>query len=142
MEKYKQIVLCSARVILAGVFAYAAVSKILRPDEFYIAVMNYQILPKYLAYAVAYFLPALELVCAVALLSKAVCKASAYIICLMLSAFIAAVLLSWLRGLNISCGCFGGEDSTGGYLGIIVRDIVLLGLCVIIFLINPNRNLI
>lgn len=141
MEKYKQIVLCSARVILAGVFAYAAVSKILRPDEFYIAVMNYQILPKYLAYAVAYFLPALELVCAVAFLSKAVCKASAYIICLMLSAFIAAVLLSWVRGLNISCGCFGGEDSAGGYLGIIVRDIVLLGLCGIIFLINPNRNL-
>ena len=68
MEKYKQIVFWAARIILAGVFVNASVSKIARPDEFYTAIMNYQILPQYLAYVLSYFLPVLELVCSIALL--------------------------------------------------------------------------
>ena len=140
MEKYKQIASWSARIILAGVFAYASVSKIVRPDEFYTAVMNYQILPQYLAYAISYFLPILELVCAVALLWNVFCKAAISLLYIMLVVFIIAIISAWLRGLNISCGCFGGESAVGEYLEVILRDVFLIGLCSIIFLLSAKKN--
>ena len=43
MEKVKTLIDLSLRVVLSAVFIYAAVSKILRPDEFYTDIRNYQI---------------------------------------------------------------------------------------------------
>lgn len=138
MGKFGQIASWAARIILAGVFAYASFAKIMRPDQFHNAMANYQILPQGVVFVAAYFLPFLELVCAVALLSKGFFKASASIICIMLLIFIAAIASAWLRGLDIACGCFGGENANGGYPEIIARDILLLALCAVIFL--PNRG--
>ena len=140
MEKYKQIVFWAARIILAGVFVNASVSKIARPDEFYTAIMNYQILPQYLAYVLSYFLPVLELVCSIALLWNVFCKAAISLIYAMLIVFIIGIISAWLRGLNISCGCFGSENAVGEYLKVMLRDVFLIGLCSIIFLLSEKKD--
>ena len=70
MEKVKTLIDLSLRVVLSAVFIYAAVSKILRPDEFYTDIRNYQIVSGYIAYASAYFLPAFEIVAAQNAFSK------------------------------------------------------------------------
>ena len=140
MGKVRYISFLLARIILAGVFVYASIHKIVYPDEFYVVIMNYQILPQYCAYVLAYMLPMLEMSAGFALLSKKFLSPSLFMISVMLLAFIAAIISAWLRGLDISCGCFG-EGSSGEYFEVIVRDIFLLLLCMIIFLLNPRRKL-
>ena len=140
MGKVKRISFLLARVILAGVFIYASIHKIVYPDKFYGAIMNYQILPQYGAYALAYLLPALEIFVGLVLLSGKFLYPSLLMISVMLLVFIAAIISAWLRGLDISCGCFG-EGSSGEYFEVIVRDIFLLLLCMILFLLNPRRKL-
>ena len=136
MGKVKHISFLLARILLAGIFVYASIHKIVYPD----AIMNYQILPQYGAYALAYLLPALEMSVGLALLSRKFLSPSLLMISGMLLIFIAAIVSAWLRGLDISCGCFG-EGNSGEYFEVIVRDIFLLLLCMIIFLLNPRRKL-
>ena len=99
--------------------------------------MNYQILPQYGAYALAYLLPVLEMFAGLALLSRKFLPTSLLMISGMLLIFIVAIISAWLRGLDISCGCFG-EGNSGEYFEVIVRDILL---CMIIFLLNPRKEL-
>ena len=140
MGKVKHISFLLARILLAGIFVYASIHKIVHPDEFYVVIMNYQILPQYGAYALAYLLPALEMSVGLALLSRKFLYPSLVIVSGMLLTFIGAIASAWLRGLDISCGCFG-EGNSGEYFEVIVRDIFLLLLCMIIFLLNPRRKL-
>ena len=140
MGKVKHISFLLARILLAGIFVYASIHKIVHPDEFYVVIMNYQILPQYGAYALAYLLPALEMSVGLALLSRKFLYPSLVIVSGMLLTFIGAIASAWLRGRDISCGCFG-EGNSGEYFEVIVRDIFLLLLCMIIFLLNPRRKL-
>ena len=140
MENFKKIAFWTALIILALVFIYASFYKIAYPNEFYTAAANYQILPQYGAYAIAYFLPALELFAGLALLNKKFLIPSLTIICAMLVVFIVAILSAWIRGLDISCGCFGG-GAKGEYIDVLIRDILLLVCCGIIFLLNLNNKL-
>ncbi len=140
MGKVKHISFLLARILLAGIFVYASIHKIVHPDEFYVVIMNYQILPQYGAYALAYLLPVLEMSVGLALLSRKFLYPSLVIVSGMLLIFISAIASAWLRGLDISCGCFG-EGNSGEYFEVIVRDIFLLLLCMIIFLLNPRRKL-
>ena len=140
MGKVKHISFLLARILMAGIFVYASIHKIVYPDEFYGAIMNYQILPQYCAYALAYMLPMLEMSVGLALLSRKFLYPSLVIVSGMLLIFIAAIASVWLRGLDISCGCFG-EGNSGEYFEVIVRDIFLLLLCMIIFLLNPRKEL-
>jgi len=39
--------------------------------------------------------------------------------------FIAALIAAWIRGLDITCGCFGGADK-GRYAWWLTRDVALL----------------
>lgn len=140
MENAKTIIFWTARIILALVFIYASFHKIAYPNEFYTTVINYQILPQFGAYAIAYFLPALELLAGLALLNKRFLIPSLTIISAMLVIFIIAILSAWIRGLDISCGCFGG-GAKGEYIDVLIRDILLLVCCGIIFLLNLNNKL-
>lgn len=140
MENFKIMIFWLARLILASVFIYASLNKIAYPNEFYMAVRNYQILPEYGAYVVAYFLPVLELLAGLALLNKKFLIPSLTIISAMLVIFMIAILSAWIRGLDISCGCFGG-GAKGEYIDVLIRDILLLVCCGIIFLLNLNNKL-
>lgn len=139
MEKFKTIISWILRISLSVVFAYAAVYKIAYPNEFFTNVSNYQILPKFLAYLAAYFLPALEIVVALALLSDKVLKESLLIIFSMLIVFMLAIASAWFRGLDISCGCFK-ESEIGNYAEVIIRDLILIAMCIIIYLLKIDKK--
>jgi len=42
--------------------------------------------------------------------------------------FLGAISLSWWRGIDIRCGCFGHADATSNYHDLILRDLLLLAL--------------
>ena len=43
-----------------------------------------------------------------------------------LAVFLWAIIYSLQRGLDINCGCFGGDAATSDYHELIRRDVVLL----------------
>lgn len=100
------------RVILAALFAVAAIPKLLDPAAFVTAVGHYRLLPPAATYATGLLLPWLELLVALALLIPNRLRSGAWLLaCTLCLAFALAHTSAWLRGLDITCGCFGGEST-------------------------------
>lgn len=95
------------RLIIAGVFAYAAVPKLIDPATFAADIENYRLLPENLLGHVALFVPALELVVAAALLWPRYQRGASLIATGLLLVFSAAMAQARMRGIDLSCGCFG-----------------------------------
>ncbi len=122
-----------ARLLLGMVFLYAAAGKIVDPADFAQAIANYQILPSAWINLTALFLPWLELVCGLGLVTG-VCKyASTLLVTLMLVAFTAALAYAAYRGLDIHCGCFSTDGGATPRLWLdLARDLILLSLAAMV----------
>ena len=102
------------RVIMAGTFFYAAWGKILDPAAFAVDVANYRMVGDPWVRIVAVFLPWLEFWCALTLLAVPPFRRSAWWwFLLMLAGFTIAKIHAIREGLDISCGCFGGDTTLG-----------------------------
>ena len=97
-----------ARLLLAAVWAWAALAKISDPDAAVRAVRAYQLLPEALVRPVAWGLPFAELVLAVLLAVGLATRLAAAGSAVLLGLFMVAIAAAWARGLQIHCGCFGG----------------------------------
>ncbi len=99
---------------LAAVFAYAGGTKVADPAAFAAAIGNYRMLPEAAVNLLAVCLPWIELGAALALLVPAWRRAGALLTAGMSAVFATAILSAWVRGLDISCGCFGtGSHGVG-----------------------------
>jgi len=102
------------RLLLAGLFLYAAWPKLLDPADFAKSITNYKVsLPgigQNYAYLAAMFLPALEAVAAVCLFVPKLRRGAALTVMLLMAFFTVMILQAVLRGLNIDCGCFGNSE--------------------------------
>jgi uncharacterized membrane protein YphA (DoxX/SURF4 family) len=116
------------RVLLAAVFALAAVTKIGDPAAMVRAVRAYQLVPEPAVRPLAYALPYVELALAVLLLLGLGVRYVAAVTGLLLVVFLVGVASAWARGLRIDCGCFGGGGVTDDpqYTLEILRDTGLL----------------
>lgn len=95
------------RGLLGALLLWAAVSKLANPIEFLGSIYAYQLpLPKLLLQTAAVALPWLELLLGFLLLIGRWTGSCLMIALLLFVVFIAATGQAWLRGLNISCGCF------------------------------------
>lgn len=96
-----------ARVLIAAVFAWAALPKLSDPASFAADIENYRVLPDAFASYVALFVPAFELVVALALLWPRYARGAALVATGMLLVFATAMAQARMRGIDLSCGCFG-----------------------------------
>ncbi len=135
--KFKNILLNLIRIGLGIIFIYAAVPKILRPDEFADAINNYRILPVFLVNLMAICLPYVELLIGVFLIFGFRLKAVSFGSLVLMMIFIIAILSAWIRGINVNCGCFGKGEEIISYKEII-RDIIFLLMALITFLKTPK----
>jgi uncharacterized membrane protein YphA (DoxX/SURF4 family) len=95
------------RWLLAVVLVWAAISKIANLREFYVAILAYQMpLGDPLARWVAMVLPWLELLCGLLLAAGPARRAALVWTALMFGVFVLVTGQAWVRGLDISCGCF------------------------------------
>jgi hypothetical protein len=78
---------------------------------------------------VAVLLPWLEVLLAAGLLSGCYVRDSSLLSALLFMTFAAALAISLVRGLDISCGCFGGSAGNINWL-YLVRDVSLLGMSI------------
>jgi uncharacterized membrane protein YphA (DoxX/SURF4 family) len=124
----RDLVALGIRLVVAVIFIYASVDKILHPAAFAKVVYNYRILPGGLINATAIVLPWLELFLGLLLLigiwqPGAVLTANALLV-----AFFAALVFNALRGLDVECGCFSSTpgQSPGPMAWYLVRDSLFL----------------
>ena len=98
----------AARIGLAAVWLVSGGLKALDPDQTYVAVRAYDVLPGPAVALVAGVLPWLEIALGALLLAGLGVRAVAALSAALLLVFVAGVVQAWARGLSIDCGCFGG----------------------------------
>lgn len=120
-----------ALAILAGaVFIYAGALKLRDPVAFASDVTNYQIIPWAAAVRLAFYLPWLELVCGLALVFNRLVQGALLLTGGLMVIFIGASISARVRGIDISCGCFGSASDKLGFTWHLVLDFLLLGVLV------------
>lgn len=130
-----------ARWYLGWLFVAASIHKIAVPQAFAVDVATYDILPLSLVNAGAITLPWVELFAGVLLLAGLRIRAAALLVAGMMLVFLAALVVALARGLDMSCGCFasqGAESDPISWLTV-VRDLVWLGLALLVFFCDRGR---
>ena len=127
------VVALTARWSLAAVFIAAGYFKALNPAAFLMDVRSFQLLDDPWAAWLAMSLPWLEILCGLALFSGILLDGALLTITGMLSAFLAAILYSWHRGIDLQCGCFGENPDVSNYRELIIRDVLLLTTAIALF---------
>lgn len=115
------------RLGLGAVFVGAGVLKLRDPTAFATDIANYQILPA-LAPFLAAVLPVTEILAGIALVVAWRApwrRAAALAVGLMMLVFTGAAASVLARGIDVACGCFGGEGGTIDALTI-ARDVALV----------------
>lgn len=112
---------------VALLLGYAGAVKVADPDAFALAVGNYHLLPRVALTPLGYFLPALEVVAALALLAPPLRQAGWLLSAALFSCFALAVGSALARGIDVSCGCFGQAMSVSWLH--LVGNLALIGLC-------------
>ena len=131
------------RIALGAIFIWASWDKIADPAGFVSIIDNYRILPQGWSTPLALLLPWLEMLCGVLLITGFWLHGSLVLVNLMLLVFLVALLSSYLRGIDIACGCFSNALTIdGSMLFYILRDVVFLaiGLWVMYFKLKMERR--
>ena len=130
-----------ARLVLAGVFAYASLTKIGDPQATVRAVRAYELLPNSVEVPLGYALPAFELALAVLLLLGVALRFAGVVAAVIMLAFVGGISSAWARGLQIDCGCFGGGGPTDDpqYGLELFRDGAFLLLAVLVAVLPVSR---
>jgi len=121
----------SLRIILGVIFIYASADKIINPHQFAYAISNYKLLPGDLINFFVLFLPWVEAVVGIFLIFGLSEWVSITIFNGLMIIFMAAIAISLVRGLNISCGCFTSDPNAEKMTWLtLLRDssIIILGL--------------
>jgi uncharacterized membrane protein YphA (DoxX/SURF4 family) len=120
-----------ARWTLAAVFLTAAMSKLPDQRRFTFVVLAYRVLPRHLAQLYATALPWTEAVVGMMLLLGVGTRIGAALSGVLLLSFTTAMALNVARGrTNMDCGCLGVRHRQKIGSKVLVRNIVLLLLCV------------
>ncbi len=117
------------RLVVGGVFVYASWDKLLHPAAFATAVDHYHLVPYSLLHPMAYGLPLLELITGTALILGLCRRGAALLAGALTVVFMIAIASALYRGLDITCGCFHTDGGHAVGVSLLVRDLVLLILC-------------
>lgn len=121
----------AARLLLAGVFILAGVSKLADPVAFATVIEGYGLVPPGLLLPLAVGLPALEVVAGAGLVLDV--RGSLAVLTALTLLFMAVLWHGMRMGLDIDCGCYAPGDPEGeAYHGLgeaLLRDALLLAVC-------------
>ncbi len=113
-------------VLVGAVFVYAGIVKVADPLRFASDINNYQIIPWSIGVRLAFYLPWLEILCGLALITRRLYSGALSILLGLMLIFIGATIVAKARGIDITCGCFGAASNNLGFVGHLVLDLALL----------------
>jgi putative oxidoreductase len=116
--------------IVAGIFIYAGALKALDPVQFASDIDNYKILPWPVCVALAFYLPWLEILCGLGLVFRFFYRGALSILTALIMVFILATIAAKVRGLDITCGCFGHASKNWSFTAHLALDLILLAVVI------------
>ena len=126
------------RTVVGGIFLVSGLAKIADPVRFLLTLREFQLLPGTLESFLAVYLPWLEFLLGLCVVLGVLHRTASLMIAGLNGFFIIAIGSVMARGIVVDCGCFGLladvlhlPDLADGKA--IVRNLVLMGLCVQIF---------
>jgi len=120
-------------LIVGGIFVYAGVVKVLDPVQFANDIDNYKTLPWFVSVRLAVYLPWLEIFCGLALIFRFLYRGGLLILNALILVFIGATIAAKMRGLDITCGCFGHASKNWNFSTHLVLDLLILLAAVVLF---------
>ncbi len=124
------------RLILAGVWLWAGIIKLMQPSGARDAIIAYRVFPPQWADFLGWALPAVEVGFGALLLVGLFTRWTALASALLFMGFIVGISSVWIRGYSIDCGCFGGggdvdaAGKTWRYASELLRDFLFTGMSV------------
>ncbi|MEY3000712.1 MAG: hypothetical protein RL648_926 [Verrucomicrobiota bacterium] len=120
-------------LIALGLFFFTTGSmKLLDPAAFAEAILGYRIIDGFWAMLFALWIPWAECLLAVALAWRSWREQALIVLLGLMIGFQGALASAYLRGLDISCGCFGADVSSSvGFA--LVRNCALMALIAYVF---------
>ena len=139
--------------ILAGVFIFAGLSKMfdldhvvadllqLRfgdalvhfrqlslagPVEFANGIDNFKLVPWPVSVALAFYLPWLEILCALGLMFRLLYRGALTLLIILIVVFTLAITAAKVRGLDITCGCFGHASQHWSFPSHLATNLAIL----------------
>lgn len=116
------------------IFAASALMKFRNLETFEGAVINYRMLPAFLARPFAYVVPIAELSGAAAIVLPVTRVMGSIMLMCLIFAFTAAIVINLMRGrYDVDCGCFGPALRQTLSWWLVIRNAMLLGMVAIAF---------
>ena len=116
--------LAVCRVALGALFISAAVTKLPDMTAFAQDVANYRVIPAALVPLLAAAVVGIELLAGIALVTGVMERSAAAVLAVLLGAFTVLLTQALLRGIDLRCGCFGGDERASWWT--VLRDLVML----------------
>ena len=132
------IVILVLRVAIGAIFIVAGISKIGHGAEFAAQIAGFRLLPQPLIAPLALALPFLEVLLGGYLAIGLFTRASAWTAAVLFAVFDGAIASAVVRGMTVSCGCFGPNDKTVTTWAEVARDAVLVVIAVVVALRAPG----
>jgi uncharacterized membrane protein YphA (DoxX/SURF4 family) len=155
--------------ILAGVFIFAGLSKmfdldhlvadlmnlrfgdawiqfqqlsVASPTEFASGIDNFKLVPWPVSVALAFYLPWLEIFCALGLLFRLLYRGALTLLIILMAVFTFAITAAKVRGLDITCGCFGHASQHWSFPSHLATNLTILAaLLALSFSIRSRKHL-
>jgi putative oxidoreductase len=132
-EQMKKFLWRLVDLVIAVIFIYAGAVKVLDPVQFANDIDNYKILPWTIGVGLAFYLPWLEIFCGLALIFRLLYRGALSILTALVAIFIVATIAAKVRGLDITCGCFGHASQNWSFPAHLALDLVLLACVILLF---------
>ena len=127
-------------LIVGGIFIYAGTIKVLDPVRFGLDIDNYKTLPWFVSVRLAFYLPWLEIFCGLALIFRFLYRGGLSLLTVLIAVFIGATIAAKMRGLDISCGCFGHASQNWSFPQHMAIDLAILIAVLALLFANRNRR--
>ena len=128
------------RLTIGGIFIAAGALKVGHADLFAAEIAGFRIgfLPQAAIGPMAIALPYLEMLVGAYLVLGLFTRISGFAAAVLLGVFDLAIASAVVRGLTVSCGCFGPNDTTTTSWSEVARDAIFVALALVIALRPPG----
>ena len=125
---------------VAGIFIYAGALKAIAPVQFASDIDNYKILPWPVSVALAFYLPWLEIFCALGLVFRFLYRGALSILSASIVVFTLATIAAKVRGLDITCGCFGHASQNWSFPSHLATNLAILAVLLALFFAHVRKR--
>ena len=131
-------VILALRVAVGGVLVVAGALKAPNPTAFASTIAGFQLLPAAVAGPMAVFVPWFEILLGGYLVAGYLTRVAAWVACVEFITFAGAIASVVVRGIHISCGCFGQGDAAPASWFDVSRDALLAVAALVVALRAPG----